>query len=212
VRQITSDGEILPVCNTTVGYCLIDGWCPLEQDNLNHTKIINGLESVTVFMRSSVSYDTFGIQVADPTDPIDGVNLYNLTDMLGGTTIKNCSTTGCIISVAIDWTCNLDVMGCSPNFQFTFVPGGFNFRDVTYTIGQTDRNLMKRYGIRFFIKLTGTGGMFTFFRTVIAVGSGVVFLTVSTIITDFILLTVIYPNNENFIKTKYYQYTSVEQE
>jgi len=202
VKQLTPDGGILPSCNITAGYCYLSGWCPLEMDdNLNYTSIINGLESVTVFMRSSVSYDLFGIEVADPTDPTP-YNLYNLTDMLGDTTIPACTTSGCIISINIDWTCDLDVMGCTPQFTFKNVPGGFNYREVIYSQDLNSRTLLKLYGLRFLMKIVGVGGKFSFFQMVITIGSSAAFLTVATVVTDLILV-IIFQNKKRFTYTKW---------
>jgi len=191
-NQLTSNGIILPTCNTTAsnttGYCMIEGWCPLEQDDASHTTIINGIEDITIFLRSSVKYNLFNIIMSDSTDAILGKNLFTVQSLLGDRNISECTTTGCIISVGIDWTCNLDGNDCNPKFTFMSSPGGFNFRTIDYSLDRTQRLLQKMYGIRLLVTISGTGGKFSFFRMMITIGSGAAFLTLATVITDYILL------------------------
>jgi len=188
--SLTPNGLILPSCNISAGgFCMIEGWCPLENDTAAAIVPLYGLENSTIFLRSSVNYFTFNIEQSDPTDPIPQ-DLFVLQNMLPGTTVSQCTTTGCIVTVNIDWTCDLDQGDCSPKTTFQLTPGGFNYRTVTYSVGQEERELQKLYGIRFLAQITGQGGRFSFFRMIITIGSGAAFFTVATLITDFILLLV----------------------
>jgi len=182
----TSDGEILGTCNQD-GYCDVKGWCPLEDDSKGLITVVSNVETFTVFMRSSVKYETFGVTVADPTDPLLGTNLFTLQQIIGSRNISECATDGCIVAVQVDWTCNLNKGPCSPRLSFKTVSGGFNFRKVHYQLGHASRELDKLYGVRLLMKITGLGGRFSIFQTVITIGSGAAFITLATLLTDLVL-------------------------
>jgi len=188
VAGLTSDGELLAGCNSSLGYCTIEGWCPLELDDNSAIIQLQGLESITVFMRSSVKYETFNIFDNDPSDPLLGINLFSLQQILGDRDVRNCSTTGCIVAVQIDWTCNLNKGSCPPKITFVNINGGFNFRKTTYDIAKTTRGLEKLYGVRLLVKIIGTGSRFSFFQMVITVGASAAFITLATVITDLLLI------------------------
>jgi len=206
-NQFTPLGIVLPECNTTAGYCMVEGWCPLEiDDNANFTTYLQGMGTSdwTIFLRSSVNYFSFDVEETEPTDPVTsptGQDLFVLANMIPGN-LNLCFQQGCIVNVDIDWTCNLDLGNCAPTTTFTLSPGGFNYRTVTYNLDQTERLLEKFYGVRFLIQITGTGGRFSFFRMIITIGSGAAFFTLATVITDFILL-VVFTDKTHFSKKKY---------
>jgi len=187
-------GEVLPTCNLTQGgtsgYCLLRGWCPIEEDSTKDAFTIQGLEDWTLFLRSSVVYESFKVVVEDSPTPVPGINLFVLNDTLNGFNVQNCSLVGCIVLIDIDWTCNLDHGNCEPTTTFFRYPDGFNYRKVIYNLDQSQRQLEKFYGIRFLISITGIGSRFSVISTVITVGSGVTFFAVATLITDFVLLIV----------------------
>jgi len=186
---LTPNGEILGDCDTTSGFCRIQGWCPLESDKISSIQTLEAVSDITVFMRSSVKYETFNVFQADDPDPVRGLNLFSVQEMLNGRNISDCSTSGCIVNIQVDWTCNLNnVDKCKPHISFNTVQGGFNFRKVTYVVGQGSRELNKLYGVRVLLKVVGTGGRFSPFQTVITIGSGAAFITLATVITDLILL------------------------
>jgi len=188
IPTLTSTGQILADCNTTEGFCQMFGWCPLALDTTAAIVQIQDVENVTVFMRSSVKYESFNVYANDPSDPLLGVNLFTLSDIISPRNISDCSTSGCIVAVQIDWTCNLNQGSCGPLISFLPITGGFNFRDTNYDIGQDTRELEKLYGVRLLMKITGTGGRFSFFQAVITIGSGAAFLTLATVITDLTLI------------------------
>jgi hypothetical protein len=185
---MTANGEITGVCNDTAKLCEISGWCPLENDSNSAVTVLNGIEAITVFFRSSVKYDTFNLYASDPSDPLPGVNLFPISQILGSRPILDCAINGCIIAVQIDWTCNLNRGMCGPRVSFNPISGGFNFRSVNYNLGQSGRDLSKLYGVRLLLQVTGLGGRFSVFQSVITIGSGVAFITLATVITDFVLL------------------------
>jgi len=200
--SLTATGEILPDCDTTKGYCRIQGWCPLETDKTSAILPLTGVETVTVFMRSSVNYESFEVSLSDPADPIANVNLFTIQQIIGNRNISDCATSGCIVAVQVDWTCNFNIETCGPKISFVPVTGGFNFRKVNYDLGQVNRELEKLYGIRLIMSITGQGGRFSVFQIVITAGAGAAFITLATLITDVILLF-LFKQEDAFTRKKY---------
>jgi len=160
----------------------------LEDDSSSNTIILEGLDNSTIFLRSSVNYFAFNIIKADGSQPVSGKDLFFLKDMLGGTNISDCIS-GCVITVSIDWTCDLDKSDCTPKTSFQLTPPiGFNYRTVIYSSGQQERELLKLYGIRFLVQIIGQGGRFSFFRMVITIGAGAALFALATVIVDILLL------------------------
>jgi len=188
IHSLTPNGELLPNCDVTTGKCQIRGWCPLEDDSPGSIDVLQGVENITVFIRTSVKFDTFGVSQSDPIDPIKNVNLFTLQHIIGNRSISECAYSGCIVAASIDWTCNLNKGPCSPRISFQPITGGFNFRKVTYEVGSASRELDKLFGVRVLMKVTGTGSRFSVFQTFITLGSGAAFITLATVITDLILL------------------------
>jgi len=199
---LTALGEILGDCDTSTGYCSLQGWCPLENDKTSAIMSLTGVETVTVFMRSSVNYELFDVSLSDPADPIKSVNLFTIQQIIGNRNISDCATSGCIVAVQVDWTCNFNIETCGPKISFSEITGGFNFRKVNYELGLVSRELEKLYGIRMVMRITGQGGRFSIFQTVITAGSGAAFIALSTLITDFILLF-LFNREDSFTRKKY---------
>jgi len=192
----TDNGFRTGYCNvtTTPGYCVINGWCPVEND-LSPIITVSGLENFTIFIRSSISYTNFNVKYNNADRVALDYNLFTVQSILtsAGTNLSAVLDIGAVIGVQIDWTCNLDNQACSPVHRFTvFNAGsgsqGFNFRTVLYSSGNlSSRLLIKYYGLRFIFVILGTGARFDFAATVVTVGSALTFLTVATLLTDFIL-------------------------
>ena len=107
---------------------------------------------------------------------------------------------GGVILVSINWQCNFDTDRlCFPKFKFSrfdlqfskaSAASGFNFRFAKYfEINETMyRVLVKAYGLRFVIDVSGEGGKFDFVPLFINLGAGLGLLSVATIVADFVLL------------------------
>jgi len=201
---LTSNGEILNNCDTNTGLCQIKGWCPLEDDSSANIQVLTGVEEVTVFIRTSVRYDTFDVYQADPTDPIKDLNLFTVQQIIGNRNISECALSGCIVAVQIDWSCNLNKGPCQPKINFQPVTGGFNFRKVNYDVGSTSRELDKLFGVRLLMSVVGTGARFSIFQTFITIGAGAAFITLATVITDLVLLF-LFREQANFSDKKWSQ-------
>jgi len=187
---LETNGALLPICDSS-GHCLMNGWCPLENDTITNDITMIGWENFTVFVRSSVLYEKFGIFRSDPSNPVPGRNLFTVRYMLGNTPPASCSLTGCIISGDVDWTCDLDKEDstCQPRISFTTIPGTFNFRYKAEET-ETERALRKVYGIRVLLRVKGEGGKFSFFQMVITIGASAAFLGVCTVLVDLLMLFV----------------------
>jgi len=197
----TSNGFVLPICNVTVGRCLITGWCPVENESLPYLQFI-GIDKWTILMRTNVVYPVFGLTANDANQLI----IKNISQMLPDQNWTQIYTNGTTVNVQIDWSCNLDLGAdkCRPAHSFSRIDtvgmasSGFNYRRAIYfnqnltldtppTQIFPQRVYTKLYGIRFIFHITGTGRKFDFATTVITIGSGLAFLGIATIATDFFL-------------------------
>uniref|UniRef100_A0A6B2L8U6 Purinergic receptor n=1 Tax=Arcella intermedia TaxID=1963864 RepID=A0A6B2L8U6_9EUKA len=190
----STEGLILSTCNktspiTSTGYCLMNGWCPAENDSVSGTDYLHHLDNVSLFIRSSGNYLAFDYSFSDPLNPVPGRNLFYFKDLFKGTqfTQDNCTKLGCIITLNIDWTCDLNKGNCLPTYKFYGTNLGFNYREIIYH-NSTTRELTKIYGLKLLVTVSGVGGKFSFFRLVIALGSNLALVTACTLITDLILL------------------------
>ncbi|RNA09624.1 P2X purinoceptor 4 [Brachionus plicatilis] len=107
---------------------------------------------------------------------------------------------GGVILVSINWQCNFDTSRlCFPKFKFSrfdlqfskaSAASGFNFRFAKYfEVNETMyRVLVKAYGLRFVINVSGEGGKFNFVPLLINLGAGLGLLSVASIVADFVLL------------------------
>lgn len=130
---------------------------------------------------------------------------------------------GGVIQIEINWNRNFDQSRpCLPIYSFNRFDlsfeqassaSGFNFRfSHKFEINGTKyRYLVKAYGIRFIISVTGKAGKFNFVSLLLNIGAGVGLLSVATIAADFILLN--FTNKKDFyrdIKKLDYKKTNVK--
>eukprot|EP01125_Pyxidicula_operculata_P015699 TRINITY_DN5353_c0_g3_i4.p1 TRINITY_DN5353_c0_g3~~TRINITY_DN5353_c0_g3_i4.p1 ORF type:complete len:264 (-),score=42.83 TRINITY_DN5353_c0_g3_i4:52-843(-) len=207
----SENGFLTGVCNTTSGYCIMSGWCPVENDTLPFTEFF-GIENFTIFMRSSVSYTEFGIAANNGDRTALGYNIFSVADIIKGQNLTDIKLNGAIVSIKIDWSCNLDISICKPEFKFDRVDGGnksrgFNFRQAAYldndeTTGLWNSRIYTKYvGIRFFFEIVGSGRRFDIFSTVLTVGSAAAFLGVATVLVDYIV-QLFHPQKAMIVKAK----------
>jgi len=99
---------------------------------------------------------------------------YNLNFLKGG-----------VIQIEIRWDCNLDfdIKNCLPTYSFgrfdlsfksSLAASGFNFRfaDKFEVNGKIYRTLVKAYGLRFVIDVTGSARKFDFIPLFLTIGAG----------------------------------------
>ena len=73
------------------------------------------------------------------------------------------------------------------------------------------RTLIKAYGLRFIIVVTGKAGQFDFIPLLLTVGAGIGLLAIPTIIADFILLNLT-KKRKFYQKLKEYDYKNEEEQ
>ncbi|CAF1358833.1 unnamed protein product [Didymodactylos carnosus] len=125
---------------------------------------------------------------------------------------------GGLIEIEQIWSCNFDFNAdsCYPEYNFRLLQSGeeknspglnYRYAQKYYYNGTDYRTLVKLYGIRFIVTVTGQGGRFDAMNLFLAIGSGIGFLAITSIICDFILLH-IHRNREKFNTTKFTIYAS----
>ena len=73
------------------------------------------------------------------------------------------------------------------NYTFS---DGFNFYESSCDLpglACTERTIVKRYGLKFEINVSGQAGQFSVMRCGLALGSGLAFLSIASLVTDFLL-------------------------
>ena len=117
---------------------------------------------------------------------------------------------GGIVQVEIDWACDLDyaIERCLPRYSFArydhHATAGFNFRyaDFYRDDGVRHRKLVKAYGIRLFILVSGRAGRFDIIPLLNTIGTGIGLLAIADILADFLLL--------NFTRNKHIYQSVIE--
>ncbi|CAF0928527.1 unnamed protein product [Brachionus calyciflorus] len=163
---------------------------------LFNRKLRNILPNMTNDVISHCIYDS----IKDPYCPIFLVgNILEEAEPDLSERIQMLSRGG-VILVSINWDCNLDSDRlCFPKFKFSrfdlqfsqaSAASGFNFRfsDKFEVNGTLYRILVKAYGLRFVINVSGKAGKFNFVPLLITIGAGLGLLSVATIVADFFLL------------------------
>jgi hypothetical protein len=147
---------------------------------------------------------------------IEGYNLFTIADfitMSGGVFDNNLRNTGAIVLASVLWNCDLNQPydQCQPAWSFTRLDGsdspGFNYRYLTKTpaLSSTEpeyRTLYKVYGVRVVFDISGKAGRFGIVPLLLAIGSGIGLLSISTLICDFILQKFL-PDRERYVAEKF---------
>ncbi|XP_014875496.1 P2X purinoceptor 3a [Poecilia latipinna] len=234
--SVQADGMITGECNTTAGYCEIEGWCPAEDDKVK-MKPMPEFVNFTIYIKNSIRFPLFNVtrgnfnstkdtktckydKIEDPFCPIFQV------DYILNETRQNVTTLadmGGEIGIIIQWRCNLDhdVNFCVPKYSFSQLDApfqnaklskGYNFRFAKYykTEDGTDyRRLHKAFAIRFDVIVTGTARKFSLIPTVINVITAVTSVGMGTVLCDLILLHC--SKRAQYYKEKKYEEVSEEQ-
>lgn len=198
-------------CNQTTTTCMIHSWCEIENDDARMEHLVNFTRAFTVFIRNHVHFPKFKVsktnlfdlmsegylhtclndQVSDRYCPVFSVS--DMVDMVSEDEAlsEGIWTTGGVISIKIDWDCNLDYAGeCTPKYSFERLDNsGYNIRQPMYYYnnGTTERKLIKAYGILFTIETHAEARKFDVINLLLNTGSGLGLLTISSLICDVIL-------------------------
>ncbi|CAF0944451.1 unnamed protein product [Adineta steineri] len=197
------------------GLCEIQGWCPVEDDRKKST-VIREIPHFTIFIKNFIEFPTFNVKhknmagnlkpcVFHPkknTDcPIFGLD-YILEEAEKNETERQLMLLyGGVISVKLDWDCNLDrnIKLCKPVYTFDRLDTpfheerfsiGFNFRFASHWKDNETylRLLRKAYGLRFIVSVSGKAGKFDFITLTLNTGSLVGIFGLATFLCDYILL------------------------
>ncbi|XP_068596530.1 P2X purinoceptor 3a [Brachionichthys hirsutus] len=219
---ILSSGVITGVClkpsGQSEGQCEVEGWCPVEDDNVNVTPMFD-VNNFTIFIKNSIRFPLFDVTRGNfpstmTSDEIKRCTyhpekspfcpIFRVSDILKhtGQDLVGLATEGGEVGINIEWKCNLDldIEYCVPKYSFTrldapfaknAVSKGFNFRFAKYfkTENGTDfRTLYKAFAIRFDIMVTGNAGKFNTIPTLINLVAAFTSVGLGTVLCDIILL------------------------
>ncbi|XP_044131773.1 P2X purinoceptor 6 isoform X1 [Bufo gargarizans] len=223
---ISGNGIKTGKCDTTNFTCEIYGWCPVENPQKIRKTPLNEAENFTLLIKNSVYFSQFNFsrsntkKTSDETyfktckyDPVSSpyCPIFKISDMItkAGHSFKELSFLGGVVGIDIMWNCDLDQSGssCKPQYSFRLQDRKNNFRTATYYWDRESReyrDLLKLYGIRFEISVTGEARRFGLVPTAISLGTGCAFLGAITLLCDLIL---IYLNS----KADFYWYCKYEE-
>lgn len=151
-------------------YCELYTWCPDENvpkvapDN---AFVLRGLESWTISVRQNVNFKSFDI-VTTNSQPKSSTlpPIYTLEQILAaaGESFSNQTREhGGIVAMDSQWNCNLDwdLDDCNPKVDWIRLSSSYNFRRVEFNDGIfSGRQLIKQFGIRIVVILSGSAGKF----------------------------------------------------
>ncbi|XP_075710894.1 P2X purinoceptor 6 [Rhinoderma darwinii] len=197
-------------CNTTHFTCEIYGWCPVENPQLIRKTPLKEAENFTLFIKNEVYFRKFNFSRSNTKktsnityfrtckyDPVSSpyCPIFKISEMIrkAGYSFTELSFLGGVIGIDIMWNCDLDQSesACMPQYSFRLQDRKNNFRTATYYWDRDRReyrDLLKLFGIRFEISVTGEARKFGLVPTAICLGTGCAFLGVITLFCDLILL------------------------
>jgi len=210
--------------------CEIKGWCPVEigPPMLHKKAVLEESKKFTVLIKNQIEFPKFGKKRTnlletqnqtylkrctyhEETDPFCPVFRLDSIVKLAGENYSEISLTGGVISIGINWDCDLDhdfLTHCRPVYKFrrldnsmAKIAPGYNFRHAHY-YNDNKRTLYKAYGINFVVNVWGRAGKFSIIPTLTNLGAGLALLSITTVICDIIVLYVM--KNGGFYKEKKY--------
>jgi len=212
----TFNGIQTGLCDSTVGFCYLYAWCPLENP-LAHSTHLSNIDQFSVFIKVNSLFPKFSYiadNVADGLVPL--YNQFTPQQMLSlaGFNFNDIATKGAILLCQMDFNCDLNShSNCNPDVTFTRIDNpssssfssGFNYRYITMSTnpdGTQRRDLVKVMGLRLLFDFHGTAGKFSLVVLFITFGAGVGLLGVSTVVCDFILQYFM-PRKKKYLSQKY---------
>lgn len=200
------------IFNGTHRTCEIWGWCPVESDTVPVKPLLVQAENFTLFIKNTVTFSKFNFSKSNALETWDATyfkrcrydprfspycpvfRIGDLVAMAGGV-FEDLALLGGAVGIHVHWDCDLDAVGsdCRPHYSFQLQERSYNFRTATHwreASGLEARSLLKLYGIRFDILVTGRAGKFGLIPTTITLGTGAAWLGVITFCCDLLLLYV----------------------
>ncbi|XP_047552950.1 P2X purinoceptor 6 isoform X3 [Lutra lutra] len=198
--------------NGTHRTCEIQGWCPVESSTVPVKPLLVQAENFTLFIKNTVTFSKFNFSKSNALVTWDDTYfkrcrydsryspycpVFRIGDLVAaaGGVFEDLALLGGAVGVRIHWNCDLDAGGsdCRPHYSFQLQERSYNFRTATHwwkASGGEARSLLKLYGIRFDILVTGQAGKFGLIPTTITLGTGAAWLGVITFFCDLLLLYV----------------------
>ncbi|XP_057620360.1 P2X purinoceptor 6 isoform X4 [Chionomys nivalis] len=200
------------VFNGTHRTCEIWSWCPVESGAVPRKPLLVQAKNFTLFIKNTITFSKFNFSKTNALDTWDSTyfkhcrydphsspycpvfRIGDLVAMAGGD-FEDLALLGGAVAIRIHWDCNLDTRGsdCRPQYSFQLQEKGYNFRTANHwweASGVEARSLLKLYGIRFDILVTGKAGKFALIPMAITVGTGAAWLGMVTFLCDLLLLYV----------------------
>ncbi|XP_054890743.1 P2X purinoceptor 3a [Poeciliopsis prolifica] len=232
--SIHADGIITGECNTSAGYCEIEGWCPAEDDKVDIKPMLDFVD-FTIYIKNSIRFPLFNVtrENVSPTKSIKNCTydtdnscpIFRVGYILDEAqqNVSLLANKGGEIGINIEWRCDLDrnISLCVPKYSFSQLDApfqnaslskGFNFRFAKYykTADGTDyRRLHKAFAVRFDVMVTGIARKFSLIPTVINVIAAVTSIGMGTVLCDLILLHCL--KGADYYKEKKFEEVSEEQ-
>ncbi|XP_006875903.1 PREDICTED: P2X purinoceptor 6 [Chrysochloris asiatica] len=200
------------VFNGTHSTCEIQGWCPVESGTVSGKPLLAQAENFTLFIKNTVTFSKFNFSKSNALETWDATYfkhcrydphtspycpVFRIGDLVqsAGGNFEDLALLGGAVGIRVQWDCNLDGQSsdCQPYYYFQLQERNYNFRTATHwweAPGVEARSLLKVYGIRFDILVTGQAGKFGLIPTFITLGTGVAWLGVVTFLCDLMLLYV----------------------
>ncbi|XP_069353368.1 P2X purinoceptor 6 isoform X6 [Eulemur rufifrons] len=189
------------VFNGTHKTCEIRSWCPVESGAVPTRPLLIHAQNFTLFIKNTVTFSKFNfsrsnaLETWDPTyfkhcryDPHSSpyCPVFRIEDLVAeaGGDFEDLALLGGSVGISVRWDCDLDTGGsdCRPHYSFQLQERSYNFRTATHwweDPGVEARSLLKLYGIRFDILVTGQAGKFGLIPTAITLGTGAAWLGVA---------------------------------
>ncbi|EPY73084.1 P2X purinoceptor 6 [Camelus ferus] len=171
----------------------VQGRCPEVTEG-------SSAENFTLFIKNTITFHKFNfsksnaLETQDPTyfkrcryDPSSSPScpVFRIGDLVAaaGGGFEDLALLGGAVGIQVRWDCDLDAGGsdCRPHYSFQLQERSYNFRTATHwweASGVEARSLLKLYGIRFDILVTGRAGKFALIPTTITLGTGAAWLGV----------------------------------
>ncbi|KAM8962101.1 P2X purinoceptor 7-like [Pelodytes ibericus] len=201
--------------NSSHKTCEVRAWCPVESKSTPVPAVLESAENLTVLIKNNIHFAEFNYTTKNILPEYNVSCIYDrhkapqcpifrLGDILkeAGESFSQVAVLGSIISIEINWNCDLDFWAfrCRPLYSFRRLDNkviderlfpGLNFRFARRyrtNDGGDLRTLIKATGIRFDIQVYGTGGQFRWIQLVIFVGSYLSYFGLATILIDLLIV------------------------
>uniref|UniRef100_A0A2K6A689 P2X purinoceptor n=1 Tax=Mandrillus leucophaeus TaxID=9568 RepID=A0A2K6A689_MANLE len=169
-------------------------------------------QNFTLFIKNTVTFSKFNFSKSNALETWDPTYfkycryepqlspycpVFRIGDLVAeaGGNFEDLALLGGSVGIRVHWDCDLDTgdSGCRTHYSFQLQERSYNFRTATYwweQPGVEARTLLKLYGIRFDILVTGQAGKFGLIPMAVTLGTGAAWLGVVTFICDLLLLYV----------------------